>query len=54
MPSETRRRRSPEKDRFRAARRQKDRDDRKLHGPQMLFPWFLEALAVDQPGRDAT
>lgn len=55
MPNETsRRRRGPEKDRFRTARRQKDRADRKLHGPQMIFPWYLEALASDQPGRDAT
>ena len=55
MSNETnRRRRSPGKDRFRAARRQKDRADRKLHGPQMVFPWFLEGLATDQPGRAAT
>jgi hypothetical protein len=55
MPSETnRRRRAPEKDRFRTARRQKDRADRKLHGPQMVFPWFFEGLATDQSGRPTT
>jgi hypothetical protein len=56
MPNATncRRHRSPEKDRFRTARRQKDRTDRKLRSPQMLFPWFLQGLATDQPGRSAT
>ena len=55
MPCETnRRRRAPEKDRFRTARRQKDRADRKFRGPQMVFPWFFEGLATDQPGRAAT
>ena len=55
MPSETkRRRRTPEKDRFRVARRAKDRVERKLRGPQLVFPWFFEWLATDQPGRTAT
>jgi hypothetical protein len=52
--SPKRRHRSPEKDRFRVARRQKDRSERKLHGPQLFFPWFLEGPATDQPGRSAT
>jgi hypothetical protein len=54
-------RRRPEKDRFRAARRAKDRADRKFRGAQLLFPWFAEFVAVptgngtaDQTGRAAT
>jgi hypothetical protein len=39
------RRRGPEKDRFRAARRAKDRADRKFRGAQLLFPWFAESVA---------
>jgi hypothetical protein len=52
MPtSPKRRRRNPEKDRFRAARRQKERNDRKLRGPQLVFSWFLEG---PETGRAAT
>jgi hypothetical protein len=55
MPTSSRRRqRTPEKDRFRTARRARERADRKIRGPQSVFPWFLEALAEDQPGRSAT
>lgn len=54
MRNGTSRRRDPRKDRFRAARRAKDRTDRKIRSPQQCFPWFLEGLAIDQPGRDAT
>ena len=42
----TSRRRGPEKDRFRAARRAKDRADRKFRGAQLLFPWFTEFVAT--------
>jgi hypothetical protein len=42
----TSRRRSPDKDRFRAARRAKDRADRKFRGAQLLFPWFAEFVAT--------
>jgi hypothetical protein len=54
MPNGTSRRRGPERDRFRVARRQKERAERKAAGRQMVFPWFLEALAAGQPGRAAT
>jgi hypothetical protein len=42
----TSRRRGPEKDRFRAARRAKNRADRKFRGAQLLFPWFAEFVAT--------
>ena len=42
----TRRHRGPDKDRFRAARRAKDRADRKFRGTQLLFPWFAEFVAT--------
>ena len=42
----TRGHRDPDKDRFRAARRAKARADRKIHGPQLLFPWFAEIVAT--------
>jgi hypothetical protein len=52
MPTDfTCRRRGPEKDRFRAARRARDRADRKFRGAQLLFPWFEDpaAPAVEHP-----
>jgi hypothetical protein len=54
MRNGTSRRRDPRKDRFRVARRAKDRVERKLRGPQLVFPWFFEWLATDQPGRPTT
>ena len=41
----TRRHRGPEKDRFRTARRARERSDRKTRGGQMLFPWFEDPAA---------
>ena len=47
MPTDpTSRRRGPGKDRFRAARRAKDRADRKFRGAQLLFPGFAEIVAT--------
>jgi hypothetical protein len=54
MPTDpTSRRRGPEKDRFRAARRAKDRADRKFRGAQLLFPWFAEFVATSTGKRTA-
>jgi hypothetical protein len=54
MPTETtRRHRGPGKDRFRAARRAKDRADRKARGGQLLFPWFPEFVATSPGSRSA-
>jgi hypothetical protein len=49
----TSRRRGPEKDRFRAARRAKDRADRKSRGGQLFFPWFTESVATSTSNRNA-
>jgi hypothetical protein len=56
MPTDpTRRHRGPAKDRFRAARRAKERADRKFVGPQLLFPWFEDptapAVKIPHPGQ---
>jgi hypothetical protein len=54
MPTDpTTRRRGPEKDRFRAARRAKDRADSKVRGGQLLFPWFVEFVATSTGKRTA-
>ena len=51
MPSKPTRRRPPAKDRWRAARRQRDRDQRRRPLPgQMVFAWFTESAAAGKDG----
>ena len=51
MPSKPTRRRPGTKDRWRAARRQRDKDQRRRPLPgQMVFPWFTEGAAAGKEG----
>lgn len=51
MPTEKKRRhRGPEKDRWRAARREGSRDKRRRSDPQTYFRWYVEAADGQKVG----
>ena len=54
MPTEKKRRhRGPEKDRWRAARREDSRGKRRRSDPQTYFPWYVEAGEGQKAGGEA-